>query len=138
MSNHAPVPRRTQLWLYLHLPLVIAMAAVGAGLLNAVERSMAPLPANVRWLLVGALGVAVGSVAALTATLQIRRSYPALYRTAMATLVGSAVVIVGVGLTDWGAKGTLAVMVVLLGLPIATGIAAWLKRTSGADISIHP
>jgi len=138
VSNHAPVPRRTQLWLYLHLPLVIAMAAVGAGLLNAVERSTAPLPANVRWLLVGALGVAVGSVAALTATLQIRRSYPALYRTATATLVGSAVVIVGVGLTDWGAKGTLAVMVVLLGLPIATGIAAWLKRTGGADIWIHP
>jgi len=84
------------------------------------------------------LGVAVGSVAALIATLQIRRSYPALYRTATATLVGSAVVIVGVGLTDWGAKATLAAMVVLLGLPIATGIAAWLKRTGAADIWIHP
>jgi low temperature requirement protein LtrA len=138
VSNHAPAPRRTQLWLYLHLPLVIAMGAVGAGLLNAVQGSTHPLPANVRRLLVGALGVAVGSVAALTGTLEIRRSYPALYRTATATLVGSAVVITGVGLTDWGAKGTLAVMVALLGLPIATGIAGWLKRTGGADISLHP
>ena len=138
VSNHAPAARRTQLWLYLHLPLVIAMGAVGAGLLNAVQASTNPLPADVRWLLVGALGVAVGSVAALTATLEIRRTYPALYRTATATLVASAVVIAGVGLTDWGADATLTVMVLLLGLPIATGIAAWLKRTDGADISIHP
>ena len=136
VSNHAPAPRRTQLWLYLHLPLVIAMAAVGAGVLNAVERSTAALPADVRWLLVGALAVAVGSVAALTRTLEIRRVYPALYRTVVSSLTGSAVLILAVGLTDWGAKGTLAAMVLLLGFPIATGLAVWLRQTDATDLTL--
>jgi hypothetical protein len=29
-------------------------------------------------------------------------------------------------------------MVLLLGLPIAMGLAVWLKRTGGADITLHP
>jgi len=136
VSNHAPAPRRTQLWLYLHLPLVTAMAAVGAGVLNAVERSTVALPADVRWLLVGALAVAVGSVAALTRTLEIRRVYPALYRTVVSSLTGSAVLILAVGLTDWGAKGTLAAMVLLLGFPIATGLAVWLRQTDATDLTL--
>ena len=137
MSNHAPRPHRTQLWLYLHLPLVTALAAVGAGVLNAVERSTEPLPADVRWLLVGALAVAVGSDAALSRTLEISRTYPVLYRTVAGTLTGGAVLILAVGLTDWGAKGTLGAMVLLLGLPIATGLAVWLRRTDAADLTLH-
>jgi low temperature requirement protein LtrA len=136
VSNHAPTPRRTQLWLYLHLPFVIAMAAVGAGVLNTVERSTVSLPTQVRWLLVGALAVAVGSVAALSLTLEIRGTYPALYRTVVGALTGSAVLILAVGLTDWGAKGTLAAMVLLLGLPIATGLAVWLRGTDAADLTL--
>ena len=136
VSNHPPTPRRTQLWLYLHLPFVIAMAAVGAGVLNAVERSTVPLPAEVRWLLVGALAVAVGSVAALSFTLEIRRAYPALYRTVVGALTGSAVLVLAIGLTGWGAKGTLAAMVLLLGLPIATGLAVWLRQTDAADLTL--
>jgi len=138
VSNHEPMPSRTQLWLYLHLPLVVAMSAVGAGLLNTVEHSMVPLPADVRWLLVGSLAVAVASVAALTRCLSVRLAYPALYHTATATLLVSAAVIVVVGFTDWGAKATLAAMVLLLGFPIAAGIAVWLKRTGGVDITLHP
>jgi len=59
VSHRAPTSTRTQLWLYLHLPLAMTMAAVGAGVLNTVEHSMVPLPANLRWLLVGALAVAL-------------------------------------------------------------------------------
>jgi low temperature requirement protein LtrA len=44
VSHHQPTPNRTQLWLYLHLPLFVAMAAVGAGVLNTVEHSRVPLP----------------------------------------------------------------------------------------------
>ena len=113
------------------------MAAVGAGVLNTVEQSTQSLPAEVRWLLVGALAVAVGSVAALTRTLEISRTYPALYRTVAGTLTGSAVLILAVGLSDWGAKGTLAAMVLLLGLPIGTGLAVWLRQTDGADLTLH-
>ncbi len=138
VSNHPPMARRTQLWLYLHLPHVTAMAAVGAGVLNAVEHPTVSLPADVRWLLVGALAVAVGSVAALTRTLEIRRAYPALYRTVVGALVGSAMLALAVGPTDWGAKGTIAAMVLLLGVPIATGLAVWLRQTDAADLTLDP
>ena len=97
VSTHGPTPNRTQLWLYLHLPLVIAMAAVGAGVLNTVEHSRVPLPADVRWLLVGALAVAVGTVAVLSRTLEVRRVYPAVDRVAAGMLAGSAVLIAAVG-----------------------------------------
>jgi len=134
VSHHAPVPARTQLWLYLHLPLVIAMAAVGAGVLNTVERSKTPLPPEVRWLLVGSLGVAVAAVAALSMTLNASRAFPELYRSAAAALVASAVAIAAVGLTGWGSKGTLAAMVSLLAAPIGTGLWVWVRRTGAADL----
>jgi low temperature requirement protein LtrA len=133
VSHHEPTPKRTQLWLYLHLPLVVSTAAVGAGVLNIVEHSGLPIPADVRWLLVGALAVAVGSVAALSATLKVSRAYPSLYRTAAAALTGSAALIVAVGLSSWGSKGTLAAMVLLLGIPITAGLAAWLRHTDADD-----
>ena len=133
VSHRSPISRRTQLWLYLHLPLVIAMAAGGAGVLNTVERVDTGLPDAVRWLLVGSLAAAVASVAALTLTLEVRRAMPALYRSATAALVASAGLILAVGVTDWGAKGTLAAMVLLLGVPIATGMAVWRTRVEGDD-----
>ena len=137
VSGHEPTPARTQLWLYLHLPLVIALAAVGAGLLNTVEHSMVPLPTDVRWLLVGALAFAVACAAALTRTLEIRRAHPALYRTVTIALCGSAVLIVAVGLIGLGAAGTLAAMVLLLGFPIAVGLSVWVRSLGAQDLSLR-
>jgi hypothetical protein len=41
-----------------------------------------------------------------------------------------------VGLSDWGAKGTLAAMTLLLGLPIATGLVVWLRHGDAADLTL--
>jgi hypothetical protein len=84
--------------------------------------SAVPLPANLRWVLVGSLAVAVASVPALIRTLKVREVLPALYRTATLTLVGCAVAIAAVGTASWGADGTLAAMVLVLGIPIAVGL----------------
>jgi low temperature requirement protein LtrA len=137
VSDHPPDADRTQLWLYLHLPLVVAMAAGGAGVLNTVEHTLEPLPDRVRWLLVGALAVAVVSVTALTRTLHVRRTFASLYRSAAIAMCASAVLIVGVGFTGWGPKGTLAAMVVLLGLPIAIGVTVWVKRSDAEDVALE-
>ena len=136
VSHRAPTSTRTQLWLYLHLPLLMTMAAVGAGVLNTVEHSMVPLPANVRWLLVGALAVALGTVAALGRTLEVRRACPALYRTVTGAFAVSAVAILAVGFTGWGAQGTLIAMVLLLGLPIAAGLSVWVRHMDAADLGL--
>jgi hypothetical protein len=94
-----------------------------------VEHSAVPPPANLRWLLVGSLAVAVASVAALIRTLKVRDVLPALYRTATLTLVGSAILIAAVGTTNWGPEGTLAAMVLVLGVPIAVGLYVWARGT---------
>ena len=54
---------------------------------------------------------------------------PELYRTVDVVLIVCALLCLGVGLTDWGAKGTLTAMVLLLLAPIAVGILVWLKHT---------
>jgi low temperature requirement protein LtrA len=129
VSHRAPVSRRTQVWLYLHLPLVIAIAAGGAGVLNTVEHAEAPVPDAVRWLLVGSLAVAVLSVVLITRTLDARREQPELYRTAEAVMLASVVFTLGVGLTDWGAKASLSSMAALLLAPVAAGLFVWLRHT---------
>lgn len=129
VSRRAPASRMTQLWLYLHLPLVIAMAAGGAGVLNTVEHATEPLPDPVRWLLVGSLAVAVLSIALLTQTLEVRRTQPKVYRTATVVMLVSILLSLGVGLTDWGAKASLTAMVVLLLAPVAAGLVVWLRHT---------
>jgi low temperature requirement protein LtrA len=126
-SHEPPISRRTQLWLYLHLGLVIAIAAGGAGVLNAVEHAAEPLPDAVRWLLVGALAMAMFSVVLIARTLQIARAQPEAYLAAQVFLTLSGLLCLGVGLTGWGAKATLGAMVILLVAPIASGIYAWLR-----------
>jgi low temperature requirement protein LtrA len=129
VSHRAPVSNRTQLWLYLHLPFVMAIAAGGAGVLNTVEHAADAVPDPVRWLLVGSLAIAVVSVAAISRTLEIRRRYVQVYRPAEVALVISGLLSLGVGLTGWGAKASLTSMVVLLSAPVATGLIVWLKHT---------
>jgi hypothetical protein len=79
--------------------------------------------------LVGSLAAAVLSVALITRTLDLRREQPDLYRTAQTLLLGSAVLSLGVGLTDWGAKASLTALVVLLLAPVAAGLVLWLRHT---------
>jgi low temperature requirement protein LtrA len=129
VSHRAPISRYTQHWVYLHLPLVIAIAAGGAAVLNTVEHAYESLPDPVRWLLVGSLATAMLSVVALTKTLEITRKVPEIYRVADAALVLSAIASLGVGLTDWGAKGSIGAMCLLLLAPVAAGMAVWLRRT---------
>ena len=54
---------------------------------------------------------------------------PEIYRVADAALVLSAIASLGVGLTDWGAKGSIGGMCVLLLAPVVASIAVWLRRT---------
>jgi low temperature requirement protein LtrA len=52
-------------WTYLHLPLVMAIAAMGAGAVNVIARAHGAMDAGARWLMAGALGFALIALAAL-------------------------------------------------------------------------
>ena len=129
ISRRTPRSSRTQLWLYLHLPLVIGIAAGGAGVLNTVEHAAEHLPDQVRWLLVGSLAVAVFSIALIARTLEIRRTQQELYRAGELAILVSVALTMCVGLTNWGAKASLASMVLLLLTPVAVGTIVWLRHT---------
>jgi hypothetical protein len=108
--------------------LAVAIAAGGAGVLNTVEQAADVLPDEVRWLLVGSLAVAILVVAALTHTLEVRRTTPKPYRTAERALLASAVLVLGVGVTGWAAKATLGSLVILLLVPVGVGLGVWLRQ----------
>ncbi len=136
ISHNAPISRRTQIWLYLHFPLIVAIAAGGAGVLNTVENSSTPLPADVRWLLVGALAAAAVTLAGIVRTLGARSESPDVYLKAERILVLSAVAMLIVGRTTWGAKVVLTTMVLLLLAPIMAGIAIWLRHDESGAVGL--
>lgn len=129
VSHRAPISRFTQVWLYLHLPLVMAIAAGGAAVLDTVEHAADPLPEPVRWLLVGSMATATVSVTALTLVLESRSRYDQFYLVAERMMLVAAAASLAVGLSGWGAKTSLLAMVVLLAGTVYTGLRVWARVT---------
>jgi hypothetical protein len=94
------------------------------------------VPEEVRWLLAGSLAAALISITLITTTLQVRVEMPELYRTVDVVLIVCSVLCLGVGLTEWGAKGSLTAMALLLLAPIAVGILVWLKHTEPDTVGL--
>jgi low temperature requirement protein LtrA len=133
VSGREPISRYSQLWLNLHFPLVVAITAGGAGVVNTVVRPSGDLPDAVRWLLVGAMSTAIVAVALLTRTLEARARAPEVYLRAELTMYVSAVLGLAVGLTDWDANPTLIAMVVLLLAPVAVALLVLKKRLAAIN-----
>ncbi len=117
-------------WNYLHVPLVMAITAIGAGVLLFIAPGSAPA-VNLHWLVAGGTAVALAAIALIEPTLQsdpllqINRSLTAAMKLGAA---GAAVIVAVVG----GSLTPTAILLVLLGLlmiHIIYGAYAWYHRS---------
>ncbi|NDJ33937.1 MAG: low temperature requirement protein A [Chloroflexi bacterium] len=82
-------------WSYLHLPLVIGMAGVGAALLSAFEGAAAPLETPTRWIFGGSLALALVAIGVIELLLEDEEGEGrTLQRTAFIRFSGAALLLV--------------------------------------------
>src|SRR3712207_5109147 len=96
-------------WSYLHLPLVMAIAALGAAVLNVLAADSPTLPANVRWLLCGAVAVALIVIGVLETMLRPDPEEPTTLRTSVTLKFAAGAFILALAI--WGSRlGVLALL----------------------------
>jgi low temperature requirement protein LtrA len=113
-------------WFYLHLPLTMGIAAVGASVLNVVEHAGEHLPPEVRWLLVGAIAVVLTSITLLIRTVQLTPVEQQTLRVGGWFTLLSGVFIALLGFTNLEILPFLLILVLLMLVPIFTAIRTWL------------
>ena len=116
----------TVLWSYLHLPFVIAVAAVGAGVTNVIAAE-GVLSGDVQRLIGGFTGVALLSLALLEGTLVSTLSEPAhpLWSPLLKVGSGMAALTVGFALPSLSPLLFLLLLVVLLLINMVYGLWVW-------------
>lgn len=140
VSQHFPITGRAKMmsWLYLHLPMTAGIAATGAAILDVVEHSGEPLTTASRWLLVGAVALALICIALLMRSIQIPGEHRRLYRTGGIVTLVSGLIIVVLGLTRIPAIPLLILLVLLLLAPIFYGLKVWIEMLGAEEITLSP
>ncbi len=125
------IPKRNTLsefsWIYLHLPLVVSIAAVGAAILNVVEHSSEGLPENARYLLIGAVFVAIVSISLILRTIQSPDEHKVIHRVAGRVTVISALAILPLAFVNISLILFLSLLISIMLAPIFFGIRIWVK-----------
>jgi low temperature requirement protein LtrA len=135
ISHRLPLPGTLMVsqWFYLHLPLTMGIATVGAAVFNLVEHTGEHLHPDVRWLLVLAVAVTLISVAALTRTIQIDRIEQSIDHLARRVMLVSAALILLLGFTSLETIPLLIAVAALLLAPIFFALRFWLELLDQAD-----
>lgn len=138
ISQHFPIDKRSKVvsWMYLHLPMTAGIAATGAALLNVVEHTGEPLTAEGRWLLVGAVAVALICIALLMRSIQIPDEHQQVYRIGGIVTFVSSLLILLLGLTSIPAVPLLIVLILLMLTPVFYGIKMWIQFLGAEEIAL--
>ena len=138
ISQHFPKARRSTVagWMYLHLPMTAGIAATGAAILNVVEHAGEPLTSEGRWLLVGAVALALVCLALLMRLVQIPEEHLPIYRTGGIVTLVSGLIVLFLGFTGLPTIPLLVVLILLLLAPIFYGLKAWIQLLGAEEIAI--
>jgi len=138
VSGRPPIarPATSLAWIYLHLPVSVGIAAVGAGVLHVVEHAGEPLPSDVRWLLVGAVTAVLVSIALIVRLLDIPASYRRLYWNGSILMWIAGILVVVFGLTPIDPGLLLLALCALLLAPVFYGVLVWIKVFEAREIEL--
>lgn len=102
-----PPLERQALWGYFHMPLLMAIVAFAAGVVQALGHAGAPLPAATRALIVGGLASAFACFALIEWTLETRGTLDRspLWRVFVRLVAALSVLLLGLGWLPGGAAG---------------------------------
>lgn len=127
VSHHLPRPGISMIsgWFYLHLPLTMGIAAVGAAVFNVVEHAGEHLPSEVRWLLVAAIGITLISIALLMRIIQLSPELQHTHRVAGRVMLISTFLILLLGFSSLDTIPLLIAMILLLLAPVFFTFQAW-------------
>jgi len=114
------------LWNYLHLPLLMAITATSGGLLNVLTTPAAVAESN-RWLLCGAVGATLLTMAALETALRRDPDEPTAPRLspALKALAGGGALALGAIGTGWQPPALLTSLLALLIVQMIYGAYVW-------------
>lgn len=136
ISQHLPINTQSKTigWMYLHLPMTIGIVATGAAVFNVVEAAGEPLAPEIRWLLVGAISLALISNAVLMRSIQIPETYFELYRrSGIATFISGGIVLL-LGFSSLNTIPLLLIVIILMLAPVIYGIAVWVHIRGATQI----
>jgi low temperature requirement protein LtrA len=93
-----PAPSATVQWMFSHLPLTAAIAAMGAAMVSLVDHAHdGRTPAATAWVLSAGTAAVLGATMLVAATLQAWQRDPGLYRPLAGICAAAAVACLGVG-----------------------------------------
>jgi low temperature requirement protein LtrA len=122
-------------WAYLHMPLLMSIAALGAGSLVLIADADALLSDSIRWLFAGATALVLVTMALIEATLRPDPTEPTQFRTSIGMKSIGAVVALGLGAIG-GSLGQLAfffLMLIPFLLQMIYGGYVWFRRDASGD-----
>ena len=115
-------------WAYLHLPLVISIAGVGAAMLNLIEHSTEDSFMSARYLLIGAVFVAITSISLILRTIQTPEEHQRIHKVSGRVTIISALAILPLAFLNISTILFLAILNVIMLTPIIYAIKIWIKE----------
>ncbi len=130
ISHRIPGPGTVvvSIWYYLHLPMTMGVATVGAAVLNVVEHAGEHLSPEVRWLLISGISVTLISIAILTRTIQLAREDQPVARKGRRSMLVSAALITLLGFSSLEIIPLLVSLVLLMLAPVFFAFQVWIER----------
>lgn len=114
-------------WAYLHLPLAICIAAVGAAVLNVINSPVETISVNARILLSASVSVSFLSIAFIHKTIQIPEQHLKIHRSTGRIVFLSSLVALIPGFIEMNTILFLSLMIIIMLMPIFFGVRLWVK-----------